>query len=158
MTKRESKDQEHRKDQSIGRLISILHRQASVYFHKKLNAYGLGHGQMPVLMYIIHHDGATQHEVSQHFSLDRGSTSGLIKRLEEGGFITRQRDEGDRRVFKLHITRKTKDLLPVFYEIFHGWTRILLDGFNEKEQEQAFELLNRMLGNTRHHLRSEEGP
>ncbi len=139
--------QPHQEDQSIGRLISILHRQAQVYFHHKLGPYGLGHGQMPVLMYIVHHEGVTQHNISQHFHLDRGSTSSLIKGLEAHGFVYRQREETDRRVYRLYQTGKTQQLLPDFYAIFRGWTEQLLEGFTDRERELAFDLLNRMLAN-----------
>jgi DNA-binding MarR family transcriptional regulator len=148
--------QAEKENQSIGRLISILYRQSKVYFQRKLAPYGLGHGQVPVLMYIAHHEGVTQHQVSEHFRLDKGSTSSLMKGLEAHEFIVKKRDEKDRRVFRIYMTHRTKELLPVFYEIFRGWTGLLLDGFEEDEREEAFELLNRMLENTHRHLKREE--
>ena len=149
---------QHREDQSIGRLISILYRQGQVYFHRKLSPYGIGHGQMPVLMYIHHHEGVTQHQISDHFRLDKGSTSNLIKGLSGHGFISRKQDARDRRVYRLYITDKTKKLLPEFYDIFRGWTEILLNGFSEEDQKKAFELLNGMLDNTQWFLEGEGAP
>lgn len=146
---------QHKEDHSIGRLISILHRQGQVYFHRKLSPYGLGHGQVPVLMYIVHHEGVMQHGISDHFRLDKGSTSSLIKGLADHGFIFRRQDASDKRVYRLFITEKTKRLLPEFYDIFRGWTEILLDGFNEADQGKAFELLNSMLDNTQFFLARE---
>lgn len=147
---------QHNENQSIGRLISILHRKSYVYFHRKLSSYGLGYGQMPVLMYIIHHEGVTQHDISEHFRLDKGSTSNLVKGLTRNGYLFRKQDETDKRVNRLYITDKTKKLLPEFYEIFRGWTEILLEGFSQRDQDKAFELLNRMLDNTRSSLKGEE--
>ena len=143
-------------NKSIGRLISILYRQSKVYFHRKLEPYGLGHGQMPVLMFIIHHKGSTQHDISDHFLLDKGSTSSLIKNLEKNGFIRREQHGEDRRSYKLYPTQKTERLLPEFHQIFQGWTEILLAGFNDDEKEQSFTLLNRMIENTHHNLKGEE--
>jgi len=142
-------------NKSIGRLISILYRQSKVYFNKKLEPYGLGHGQMPVLMFIIHHKGSTQHDISDHFLLDKGSTSSLIKNLEKNGFIRREQHGEDRRSYKLYITGKTERLLPEFYKIFQGWTDILLKDFSNEKKEQSFELLNRMIENTYHYLKGE---
>ncbi len=142
-------------EKSIGRLISILYRQSKVYFNKKLEPYGLGHGQMPVLMYIIHHKGSTQHGISNHFMLDKGSTSSLIKNMEKNGFIRREQHRADRRSYKLYITAKTERLLPEFYKIFQGWTDILLKDFTNEEKEQSFELLNHMIENTNHFLKGE---
>jgi DNA-binding MarR family transcriptional regulator len=143
-------------NKSIGRLISILYRQSKVYFHKKLEPYGLGHGQMPVLMYVIHHNGSTQHDISNHFYLDKGSTSSLIKSLEKNGFVKREQHGEDRRSYKIYTTKKTESLLPEFHSIFQRWTEILLEGFTYDEEEQAFNLLNRMIENTQHNLKGEE--
>lgn len=143
------------RERSIGRLISILHRQARVYFYRKLGPYGLGHGQMPVLMHVFHHEGITQHDISEHFHLDKGSTSSLIRSLEKNNFIQKTQDEEDKRAFNLYITDKTRELMPEFRKIFQGWTNILLIGFTNEEGEQAFDLLNRMIKNSQNFLKGE---
>ncbi|MCF8308750.1 MAG: MarR family winged helix-turn-helix transcriptional regulator [Bacteroidales bacterium] len=142
---------------SIGRLISILHRQSRVYFHRQLEPYGLGHGQMPVLMFIIHNEGVTQHEVSRHFQMDKGSTSSLIKSLEENGFIRKETKPDDKRSHGLYITERTKKLHPEFKTIFRGLTEILTQDFTNEEKEKAFELLNRMIGNLKQYTIDEGG-
>ena len=142
-------------NKSIGRLISILYRQSKVYFHKKLEPYELDHGQMPVLMYVIHHNGSTQHDISNYFHLDKGSTSSLIKSLEKNGFVKKEQHGEDRRSYMIYTTQKTERLLPEFHQIFQGWTEILLEGFTDDEKEQSFTLLNRMIENTHHNLKGE---
>ena len=120
-------------NKSIGRLISILYRHAKVYFHRNLDGYGLGHGQVPILMYIVHHESITQHQINQHFHLDKGSTSALIKSLEKNDFIYREQDSHDKRAFFLYTTEKTQMLLPELKQIFKGWTDILIKDFYENE-------------------------
>ena len=142
--------------QSIGRLVSILYRHAKVYFHREMGSYGLGHGQLPLLMYIIMHEKVTQHQINDHFYLDKGSTSSMIKSLEQNGFITRRKDPHDKRSSVLEVTEKTTRLIPEIKQVFRGWTDILLYGFSAKEQEKAFELLNRMIENTINYLDERE--
>jgi len=142
---------------SIGRLISILYRHAKVYFHRNLDGYGLGHGQVPVLMYIIHYGPVTQHQINQHFQLDKGSTSALIKSLEQNGFIYRTQDNLDKRAHFLYTTDKTNALLPELKQVFKGWTEILTKDFDPEEKEQAFTLLNRMIDNSKQYLHKEGG-
>jgi len=134
--------------QSIGRLVSILYRHAKVYFHREMGNHDLGHGQLPLLMYIIMHEQVTQHQINDHFYLDKGSTSSMIKNLEKNGFITRRQDPGDKRSSVLEITEKTTQLIPEIKQVFKGWTETLLHGFSADEQEKAFELLNRMIENS----------
>ena len=142
---------------SIGRLISILYRHAKVYFHRNLDGYGLGHGQVPVLMYIIQHGPITQHKINQHFHLDKGSTSALIKSLEKNDFIYRKQDNLDKRAYFLYTTEKTNALLPELKQVFKGWTEILIKDFNPEEKKQAFNLLNRMIINSEQYLNIEKG-
>mgnify|MGYP000176167207 CR=1 FL=1 len=142
---------------STGRLISILYRQAIVYFHKRLEPFGLGHGQMPVLMHIYHHDGVTQHDLKNHFFLDKGSISSTIKNLETRGYIFRKSDEADKRVHRLHISEKTRQLMPRFGAIFQKWSDVLLKDFSEEEANQAYDLLSRMIENTQQYFEGEGG-
>lgn len=146
-----------KENKSIGRLISILYRHAKVYFYRKLDGYELGHGQVPILMYIIHHEPVTQHQINQHFQLDKGSTSALIKSLEKNDFIYREQDTHDKRAYFLYATEKTQALLPMLKEVFRGWTEILTSGFEPKEKEQAFSLLNRMISNSEEYLNLGQG-
>ncbi len=145
-----------RKGKSIGRLISILYRHAKVYFQGRLEGTDLGHGQLPVLMYIITHENVTQHQINEYFLLDKGSTSNLISNLEKNGFITRSLVAKDRRSYILDITEKTRLLIPDLEEILRGWTGILTDGFEEKEKEESFRLLNRMIENTTSYIKKKQ--
>ena len=146
-----------KENKSIGRLISILYRHAKVYFHRKLDGYGLGHGQVPILMHIIHHEPVTQHQINQHFHLDKGTMSALIKSLEKNDFIYRKQDSQDKRAYFLYTTEKTQALLPVLKQVFKGWTDILIKDFSENEKEQAFSLLNRMITNSEEYLNIGKG-
>lgn len=145
-----------KEEKSIGRLISILYRHAKVYFDRKLVGTGLGHGQLPVLMYILSHENVTQQQINEYFLLDKGSTSNLIRNLEKNGFIIRVQDERDKRSYKLYITDKTRRFLPKFMDILRGWTDILTDGFEEDEKEEAYSLLNRMIKNTTNYIKEKE--
>jgi len=73
----------------------------------------------------------------------------------DGSFVT-ERDEQDRRILRIYITDQTKEVMPLFHQIFRGWLEVLFDGFTGDEREEAFELLNGMLGNTRHRFNREE--
>lgn len=141
---------------SFGRLISILYRQGTIYFQKKIGPYGLGHGQIPVLMYIVTKKEVTQHQICDHFQLDKGSTSTLTRSLEKNGFILKRQDNHDRRSYWLRITDKTRKLLPELKEIFKEWTNILTNNFSETEKELAFNLMNRMIENSKEYLQNKE--
>ncbi len=144
------------KSKSFGRLISILYRQGTMYFHKKTGPYGLGHGQIPVLMYVVKKGEVTQHQICNYFQLDKGTTSTLTRSLEKNGFILKKQDSHDKRSSWLLITDKTRNLLPELKEIFKEWTSILTNDFTEDEKKIAFNLLNRMIENSMEYLQMKE--
>ena len=134
--------------ESIGKLISILHRQSQIYFQKKLDPIGMGRGQVKIFTYLANARGATQQEITAFFRLDKGTTSYLIKKMETGGYIRRVPDLQDRRSSKLYLTEKATQKEKVIRKIFQGWAELLLKGFSSEERQQAFKLMHRMTDNT----------
>lgn len=70
---------------------------------------GLTPAQHQLLLAIRGHDdprGPTIGEVADYLMLRHHSTVGLVDRADAAGLVTRQRDEADRRVVRLRLTRK----------------------------------------------------
>lgn len=132
---------------SMGRLLSMLHRLSRIYFQRELADYRLGHGQLPVLLYLYEHSGSTQHEIGAAFHMDKGSVSSLIQLLENNDYVSRERNPNDRREWSLFLTDRARDIMPRVGDTLKNWTRILLCGFTEAERETAFRLLQQMVDN-----------
>lgn len=136
--------------ESIGKLISILHRKSRVYFHRELDPLEIGSGEVKIFSYLAHEPGSTQQEIVDYFKLDKGTISYLIKKLDTGGFVRKEPDPEDRRSGKLYLTEKALKKEKQIREIFNGWTELLLNGFDEEERKQAFAIMERMIENTEH--------
>ena len=61
-------------NESIGRLISCLHRQAQRYFEKEMVKFNLGSGTYIFLFILYHHDGINQIELSKKLHFDSFET------------------------------------------------------------------------------------
>lgn len=133
--------------ESIGKLISILHRKSHTYFQKKLTPLGMDRGQVKIFSYLAWRPGATQQELSEYFKLDKGTISYLIKNMEKDGYAMKKKNPADRRSSKIYLTQKAEKMEKRISKIFSGWTELLLNGFNEEERKQAFQILERMIGN-----------
>ena len=132
---------------SIGQLISIIHRSSFSYMNQEGRPLGLTHSQLVILHYILHHPINFQHNIQEHFQMDRGTVSVIIKGLEKGEFILRQPDPNDKRSISAFPTEKARNIEPMLQKILQGWTNLLLKEFSPKEQFKAFELLDRMIHN-----------
>lgn len=136
-----------KENESIGRLISILHRWAQIYFQNRLGPMELGHGQFKMVVYLGRNEGATQQEICEYYQLDKGSTSFLIKKMVKSGFVRKEENPEDRRSHRLYLTEKALEKYKEIRTISQNWTETLLSGFSEKEKEQAFGTLYRMIEN-----------
>lgn len=135
------------REESIGRWVSILHRQALQYFNGQFRAYGIGGAHIPLLMHVFKNPGGHQEELSLHYEKDKGTIARAIGKMIEEGFIERVQDPKDKRAYLLYPTEKALKIQPEIYEVFTQWTEILTKGFSEEEYRQALDLFKRMANN-----------
>jgi DNA-binding MarR family transcriptional regulator len=65
----------------------------------------------------------TAGELARETGLTTASITGVLDRLEEAGFVRRERDPGDRRrvIVRLDATRGLRDVAPVFAPVVEAW-------------------------------------
>jgi DNA-binding transcriptional ArsR family regulator len=65
----------------------------------------------------------TAGELARQTGLTTASITGVLDRLEEAGFVRRERDPGDRRrvIVRLDATRGLHDVAPVFAPVVEAW-------------------------------------
>jgi len=131
-------------EKSIGRIISCIHRYTHIHMHKKMESYNIGSGQFFFLTRLYHHPGINQEMLAESLSVDKATCARAIKKLEEQGFVIRIRDETDKRAYQILLTDKAKKLKPQIKQILQEWTRNLLKGFTQEEQQQLFTYLERI--------------
>lgn len=93
-----------------GHLIS-LQIWTNLYW-EKIEPYGIGSGQFPFLMRLYREDGINQESLSDYLKIDKGTTARAIQKLVDEGYVFRQRDEKDRRSYRVFLTEKGKKLEP----------------------------------------------
>lgn len=69
-----------------------------------LKPLGLTYTQYIVLLVLWEKDGISVTEIGERLMLDNGTLSPLLKKLEQAGYITRQRDREDERVVIIRLT------------------------------------------------------
>lgn len=107
----------------------------------------IGHGPRRFLVEIVLNPGLTQEKISEMLLMDKTTTARAVKQLERLGYITRKRDEDDRRCYRLHPTVKGKDLFPQVLEARRRAHKALSEGFSENDLKKAGEILRQMADN-----------
>jgi DNA-binding MarR family transcriptional regulator len=80
-----------------------------------MEPHGITAAQFKVLIIMAQFGVDSPGELCRHLSLDSGSMTRMLDRLEQKGFLARQRSEADRRQIQLVLTdegQKLADLLP----------------------------------------------
>jgi DNA-binding MarR family transcriptional regulator len=131
----------------IGKPISYLYRYEQIYIGKKIEPYSIGSGQFPFLMRLYHEDGINQESLSDYLKIDKGTTARAIQKLVDEGYVFRQRDEKDRRSYKIFLSEKAKKLEPDMKKIASEWENILFSSFDENQRKEITNSLKIMFEN-----------
>ncbi len=92
---------------SIAKISKYMHRQIV----KELKKYNIGNGQGEIL-YILKHsgDGKSEDEISKMISIDNTTATRTINRLVKSGYVKKVKDESDKRMNRIYLTKKVNDI------------------------------------------------
>src|SRR4051812_14270704 len=90
-------------DQVCFAVYAAAHASTAAY-KPLLEPFGLTYPQSLVLLVLWEQDGVSLKEVGRHLQRDAGTLAPLLKRLEAGGYLRRQRDPADDRQLRLDLT------------------------------------------------------
>ena len=131
----------------IGKYISQLYRKGSVFINKEVSEYGIGSGQFMFLLELYINDGKNQEEIAETLKIDKGTTARALKKLEEQGFVTRIKDENDKRSNKIYLNDKAKDVREGVLDVLNDWNKEITKSLTEEEEEMPKSLLEKVCKN-----------
>ena len=103
--------------------------------------FGLTRSQWLALTRIYRQSGCTQSELAETMEMEKGSAGRLIDRLEKSGFVVRVADRADRRVKRIHLTRKAEAIERSMRTIALETIHEALSDLDEAEHDKAIEVL-----------------
>ena len=137
----------YEKKRHIGKYISQLYRKSSVFINKELAKYGIRSGQLMFLMDLYLKDGKNQEEISERLKIDKATTARALKKLEEQDFITRVKDNNDKRSNKIYLTDTSKKFKEDVYSVLDDWNQQISKSLTEEEEETLVNLLEKVCRN-----------
>lgn len=115
-------------------LLGKAYQKAHADFKKRLKPYGLTNMQHLVLEGLWYRDGVTATELGRLLILDKATLSGVLDRMAEAGWIIKEEDPADRRVFRLHPSEKANRQKDRLLEDRRKANEALLAGFTTEER------------------------
>jgi DNA-binding MarR family transcriptional regulator len=107
------------------------------------------------LLASLHHDdGQTLAALSRALLVTAGNVTGLVDRAERDGVVARRPDPADRRVARVWLTARGRDLIRELLPAHARQVHELLSGMGREERRE----LRRALGVLRDHLKTPKIP
>lgn len=124
--------------------IARLHRNV---LERQLNKTGVYRSQHQLLMYIADNPNVSQKELARLYRVSTATIAVSLKKLEQGGYISRAVNQQDNRCNKICITDKGKAVVEESACYFAQLEKLMFQGFDREELEQFRDYLERIKGN-----------
>lgn len=138
-----------RNQESIGFMIKQINNEFEKNYNNRLKALGITASQSAVLNYLFHSNKEenSQRDIEHHLNLKNPTVTGLLKRLDEKGFILCVPNASDRRRHNVYLTEKAYDIQKRLEADRRKSDRQLTLGMTKKEVEALQKVLHKVLEN-----------
>jgi DNA-binding MarR family transcriptional regulator len=140
----------------LGFLIHDVSRLRRSAFDRCLKPLNVTRSQWWVLAYLSREDGMTQSQLAEELDLGKVAVGGLIDRLEKAGLLRRDADASDRRVNRVFLEPKSKQLIARMRKVSHSLNAQILAGLEDENLEIAATTLDAMKRNLLAYLLASE--
>jgi len=115
-------------------LIAKVYQKAHRLLQNKLKEFGLTNIQHLVLEALWLLPGVTSVELGRVLIIDKATLSGIIDRLNKGGWIEKKEDQKDKRIIRLYPSKKSMEMKDILLEKRREANYELLSKFSLEEK------------------------
>ena len=117
------------------------------FYDRRVAQLGVTRAQWRVIAILGHDPGMKQVELADRLDVEPISACRIIDRLAEAGLVERQRDPGDRRVWRVSLTAKAQPLRERLRELAEEMSLEAFAGVSDKDLKVMRESLARVREN-----------
>ena len=133
----------------LGFAIHDASRLRRVVYDTGLKPAGVTRSQGWVLAYLSREDGQPQSELAAELDLGKVALGGLIDRLEASGMVERKPDAQDRRVKRIFLTSKGREVALKQRKIARGLNAEIMEGVSPQDMRTTARTLHQLINNLR---------
>lgn len=132
-----------------GFLVSKIHRLSGRVFARMLREYEIeiNPAQGRILFVLWREDGIPIRELAKRTSLGKSTLTSMLDRLEEAGYVVRERSETDRRVVLVRRTDKDRAAQAAYERVSAAMSDVFYRGLTNAEIGAFEQTLERILDN-----------
>ncbi len=130
-----------------GHLIRRLQQISSQVFqqHMQEAGYDLTSVQFAAMHALKSKPGIEQAQVASMIAYDRATIGGVIDRLEQKGYVSREVSKRDRRAREVRLTRRGLRVFQNILPVVEALQNNILSGLNERERAQFMRLAAKVI-------------
>jgi DNA-binding MarR family transcriptional regulator len=126
---------------NFGFLLNDVARLLRTAYDRRIKALGLTRSQWWVLTHLFRGDGVSQTELAETLEIEQPTLGRLLDRLQAKGWVRRDHDARDRRVWRVHLTEEVEPALRTMRAIAAELRRDALAGMSAAERERFVDAL-----------------
>lgn len=126
---------------SLGAVLVRVAREHRVLVSRGLSDLGLHPGQELLLSELWRDDDLSQSELTLRLGVELPTVVKAVQRLELAGFISRYKDQQDRRVTRVRLTPHGRELQLAVEAVWTRAERSMLRGLGHKDAVRLREVL-----------------
>ena len=136
------------KKRTIGFMFKQINNVYEKEFNNRLRTLGITASQCAVLdLFDCEKEEVTQRDIEKGLNLRNPTVTGLLKRLDEKGYILSVPSNTDKRCKNIYLTEKAYDIQRRMENQRRKLDKMLTIGMNKKEIEALEKMLNKVLYN-----------
>lgn len=128
--------------EQLGDLIIAIYKELKTKTEKDLQAYGIGMGQLHILMlfYARHDSHFSQNELVRLLDIDKGNISRNVKKLMDKNYLEQVPNHSKSYQLSAQGKQLKIDIMSTFISLHNSMT----EGIETSEQEQTMRILRKI--------------
>ena len=114
-------------------LFAKANQKAQALLKKTLKPYGLTAVQILILEALWEDEGLTAGDLGKRLVLDNATLSGVLDRLAEAGWISKETDAEDKRALRITLSDKAKENQSALFHIRENVNNDILKSLSQEE-------------------------
>lgn len=127
--------------------IAETSRAMRRFYDRHAATLGVTSAQWRALKWLVREPGIKQVELADRLDVEPITACRIIDRLEESGFVERQRDPADRRAWRIAVTPKAEPLIQKLRALAEEMSGQAFAGFDEDDIARLRSALARVRDN-----------
>ena len=128
---------------AIWMLLRKVFAKAQRIAEDDLRRYDTTPSQFGILLNLSEENLVPMSELSKQAACVNSNITSIISRMEEKGLVQRVQDKRDRRVIKVELTEKGKELYTMTVPAHYEFLEKMLECYSEEELQQLYSLLSK---------------